>query len=147
MTTATEARAAGPRPVLIVDDHPVNMKLVRVLLESEGHEVRTARCAAEALEALQSFRPQLILMDIQLPDIDGIELTRRLRSDPQTAPIPIIAVTAYAMKGDEEKMLAAGCDAYVSKPIDTRALCHLVSRLLDARPPGGPGASSGRSSP
>lgn len=117
-------------PILIVDDHPINLKLVRVLLECEHHQVRAASDAAEALEVLRTFRPRLILMDIQLPDLDGLELTRRLKRDPATAAIPIVAVTAYAMKGDEEKMRAAGCAAYVAKPIDTRALCALVARLL-----------------
>lgn len=124
-----------PGPVLIVDDHPVNLKLVRVLLESQGLAVRTAGSAAEALAVIAAVRPALVLMDIQLPDLDGLELTRRLREDAATATIPIIAVTAYAMKGDAEKMRAAGCNGYVAKPIDTRALSTLVTDLLA---PGGP---------
>ena len=122
-------------PILIVEDHPVNLKLVRVLLESEHHEVRAASDAAEALAVLKEFHPRLILMDIQLPDMDGLELTRRLKSDPSTSAIPIVAVTAYAMKGDEAKMRAAGCAAYVAKPIDTRALCSLVADLLASPTP------------
>jgi len=110
----------APTNILIVDDNPVNLKLVRVVVSGEG------------LALLRTFHPRLILMDIQLPDMDGLELTRRLKADPATAAIPIVAVTAYAMKGDEEKMLAAGCAAYVSKPIDTRTLGGLVSRLLGA---------------
>lgn len=125
----------NPGPVLIVDDHPVNLKLVRVLLESQGLAVRTAGSAAEALAVIAAVRPALVLMDIQLPDLDGLELTRRLREDAATATIPIIAVTAYAMKGDAEKMRAAGCSGYVAKPIDTRALSTLVADLLA---PGGP---------
>jgi CheY-like chemotaxis protein len=131
--------APGPHPqplqILVVDDHPLNLKLVRVLLESEGYEVKTATDAAEALAALGLCSPRLILMDIQLPDLDGLELTRRLKRAPATAHTPIVAVTAYAMKGDAEKMRAAGCDAYVPKPIDTRALVALVGRLLAAPPP------------
>lgn len=121
-------------PILIVDDHPVNLKLVRVLLEAEHYPVCTATNAAEALEVLGKGRPGLILMDIQLPDLDGLELTRRLKQDPRTAAIPVVAVTAYAMKGDEDKMRAAGCVAYLAKPIDTRRLCTLVAELLAAPP-------------
>lgn len=119
-----------PAPILIVDDHPVNLKLVRVLLESQGLTVQTAGSAAEALAVIAAARPALVLMDIQLPDLDGLELTRRLREDAATAAIPIVAVTAYAMKGDADKMRAAGCTAYVAKPIDTRALSSLVAELL-----------------
>lgn len=120
----------GERPILIVDDNPVNLKLVRVLLESEGRRVRTARDAAEALAAMAAERPRLVLMDIQLPDLDGLALTRRIKADPATADIPIVALTAYAMKGDEDRMLGAGCAAYVAKPIDTRGLVALVAQLL-----------------
>jgi CheY-like chemotaxis protein len=126
-----------PAKVLVVDDHPLNLKLVRVLLESEGYQVKTATNAAEALEALGGFRAQLLLVDIQLPDLDGLELTRRVRLAEATRDLPIVAVTAYAMKGDAEKMLGAGCDAYVPKPIDTRALVALVGRLLATAAPGG----------
>lgn len=115
---------------MIIEDNPVNLKLVRVLLEAEHHEVRAVTDAAEALEVLKTFHPLMIMMDIQLPDMDGLELTRRLKSDPSTRDILIVAITAYAMKGDAEKMRAAGCVAYVSKPIDTRGLGALVARLL-----------------
>src|SRR5919106_5808819 len=98
--------------ILIVDDNPVNMKLIRILLMGEGYNVRTAADANEALAVLKDFTPALILMDIQLPGIDGLELTRRLKSDPETRDIVIVAVTAYAMKGDQAKALAAGCDDY-----------------------------------
>ena len=119
-------------PILIVDDNPVNLKLVRVLLEVEGYEVRAAADADEALSALKNFRPRLILMDIQLPGMDGVELTRRLKADPATRDILILAVTAYAMRGDEQKALQAGCDGYLSKPIDTRALPGVVAAYLCA---------------
>ena len=117
-------------PILIVDDNPQNLKLARVLLTSEGYEVRTAIDAERALEVLQSFAPRLILMDIQLPGMDGLTLTRRLKSDPAHAGIVIVALTAYAMKGDSEKALAAGCDGYVSKPIDTIALPRMIARYI-----------------
>jgi CheY-like chemotaxis protein len=118
-------------PVLVVDDNAANLKLARVVLSLEGYEVRTATSADEALAVLQSFRPRLILMDIQLPGMDGLELTRRLKADPATRDTVILALTAYAMKGDEEKALAAGCDGYVAKPIDTRTLPEIVARHLD----------------
>lgn len=117
-------------PILIVDDNPVNLKLVRVLLTTEGYDVRTATDAEEALEALGTFHPRLTLMDLQLPGMDGLELTRRLKADPATRDIIVLALTAYAMKGDEEKALAAGCDGYIPKPIDTRTLPGVVARYL-----------------
>ncbi len=116
--------------ILIVDDNPLNMKLVNVLLSGEGYQVRTAKDAAEALAVLRECRPQLILMDIQLPGIDGLELTRRLKADPATRGIAIVGLTAYAMKGDEERIRAAGCDGYIPKPIDTRTLPGLIRGYL-----------------
>jgi two-component system, cell cycle response regulator DivK len=119
-------------PVLVVDDNPANLKLVRVVLSLDGYDVRTATSADEALDVLRTFRPRLILMDIQLPGMDGLELTRRLKADPATRDTVILALTAYAMKGDEEKARAAGCDGYVPKPIDTRKLPGLVADYLKA---------------
>ncbi|MBI4492397.1 MAG: response regulator [Chloroflexi bacterium] len=116
--------------ILIVDDNPLNLKLARVLLSLEGYDVQTATDADEARAALASRRPRAILMDLQLPGTDGLELTRQLKAHPATRDIVIIAITAYAMKGDEEKALAAGCDGYVPKPIDTRALPGIVAKLL-----------------
>lgn len=118
-------------PILIVDDNPTNLKLARVLLAGEGYEVRTANDAEEAMLALATFRPRLILMDIQLPGIDGLELTRRLKQDPEHREIIIIALTAYAMKGDDEKAFAAGCDGYVTKPIDANDLPAVVAKHLE----------------
>ena len=119
--------------MLVVDDNPANLRLVQLLLQNEGYDVRTAHDAEAALAALQAFHPGLILMDLQMPGIDGFELTRRLKSDPATRTIIVIALTAYAMKGDEERALAAGCDGYVAKPIDTRALPSLIARHLSRR--------------
>ncbi len=116
--------------ILIVDDNPTNLKLVTYLVRANGYDVATASDANEALASIAANRPALILMDLQLPGIDGLELTRRLKGDPATRDIKIIAVTAYAMKGDQEKALAAGCDAYVTKPIDTRALPGLIAKQL-----------------
>jgi two-component system cell cycle response regulator DivK len=130
-------------PILIVDDNPANLKLARVLLGAAGYEVRVAADAEEALALLASFRPRLILMDLQLPGMDGLTLTRRLKDDPATRQIAILALTAYAMKGDEQKALAAGCDGYVAKPIDTRTLPATIAATLAtlaATPPGPAGA-------
>ena len=117
-------------PILIVDDNPANLKLARVLLSGEGYDVRTAADAEEALVVLQAFHPRLILMDLQMPGMDGFELTRRLKADPVKRDIVILALTAYAMKGDEEKASAAGCDGYIAKPIDTRALPGVVAGYI-----------------
>jgi two-component system cell cycle response regulator DivK len=123
--------------ILIVDDNATNLKLARVLLQGEGYRVRTAADAEEALTLLQTFAPSLILMDIQLPGMDGLELTRRLKADSATKGIVILALTAYAMKGDEEKARAAGCDGYVAKPIDIESLPGVIAQhlvLLQATP-------------
>jgi len=115
---------------LVIDDNPQNLKLVRVLLLSEGYQVRTAADAEEGLRILTSFTAHLVLMDLQLPGMDGLELTRRLKSDPALRGVIVIALTAYAMKGDREKALAAGCDDYVSKPINTAGLVKIVATHL-----------------
>lgn len=117
-------------PILIVDDNAANLKLARVLLSSDGYEVRTASSAEEAMAVLQRFKPKLILMDLQLPGIDGLELTRRLKADPARRKIIVLALTAYAMKGDDEKALAAGCDGYITKPIDPDDFSAIVNRHL-----------------
>lgn len=117
-------------PILVVDDNAQNLKLARVLLSAEGYQVRTAVDAEEALVVLESFDPRLILMDLQLPGMDGLELTRRLKADPRRRHILIFALTAYAMKGDEAKARAAGCDGYVAKPIDIDALTALIAKRL-----------------
>ena len=124
-------------PILIVDDNPINLKLARVLLTAEGYQVRTAEDANEALATLEQFHPRLILMDIQMPGVDGLELSRQLKAAPATKDIIIVALTAYAMKGDDEKALAAGCDGYVAKPIDTRTLPGIVASYLDGAGRGG----------
>ena len=119
------------KSILIVDDNPVNSKLIRVLLTGEGYEVHTAGDAEAALRVLAGLNPDLILMDVQLPGIDGLELTRRLKADPATRGIKILGLTAYAMKGDKEKILAAGCDGYIAKPIDTRTLPKVIGHYLE----------------
>ena len=120
-------------PILIVDDNAQNLKLARVILSSEGYQVRTAVDAEDALTILESFAPRVILMDLQLPRMDGLALTRHLKRDPRRRDIIIIAVTAYAMKGDDDKAFEAGCDDYMSKPIDAQALTAMVARHLAKR--------------
>ena len=121
--------------ILVVDDHPVNLELLLHLLTGHGYEVMTAADAPAAQAAIRLRRPGLILMDLQLPGMDGFELTRRLKADPATAAIPVIAVTSYAMSVDKLSAMQAGCDAYVTKPIDTRTLPALIARFMAARPP------------
>lgn len=118
------------KSLLIVDDNPENLKLILMLLASSGHELVTAMDAVQALQAIERRVPDLILLDLQLPGMDGLELTRRLRANPHTCSIPIVAVTAYAMKGDEDKARDAGCDNYLVKPIDKRLLREVVKSYL-----------------
>lgn len=117
-------------PILVVDDHPGNSKLLTFILESQGYDVRSAVDAVDALRVLAEFKPRLILMDLQLPGMSGLELTAKLRADPKHQKVVIIAVTASAMKGDEEKAVEAGCDGYVTKPVDTRTLPRVVASFL-----------------
>lgn len=116
--------------VLVVEDVEMNRKLVRILLTTKGYEVIEAKHAEEALEILQTDVPDLILMDIALPGISGEELTRQIKADPRWCHVPIIALTAAAMKGDREQFLSAGCNDYISKPIDTHVLAEIVDRYL-----------------
>jgi CheY-like chemotaxis protein len=120
----------GPARVLIVDDNALNLKLTTLVLREHGFDVQTATDAEQALEALQTFRPHAILMDVQLPGMDGFELTRRLKSNPATRGMVVIALTAYAMKGDEQLAYRAGCDDYISKPIDTKTLASRVEAAI-----------------
>ncbi len=117
-------------PVLVVDDTPANQKLLKILLAGEQYDVRVAGNAEEALTVLETFRPQMILMDILLPGVDGLELTRQLRADPRTRDIRILGLTACAMPGDAERVLAAGCDGYLTKPIDVHTFLATVAGHL-----------------
>ena len=121
--------------ILIVDDNGLNLKLARVVLASEGFEVSIAENVPGAREAIAASHPRLILMDIQLPGLDGLEFTRQLKAAPETRDIVVVALTSYAMRGDEEKALAAGCQGYLSKPIDTRTLGRTVASYLEGLPP------------
>ena len=119
--------------VLVVDDTPVNLKLTRILLANAGFEVLTAASAEEALELLVDRHPRLILADIQLPGMDGLELTRRVRQDEKTSDIAVIGLSAFATASDEKRALDAGCAGYITKPIDTRTLAGRIRRFLDSR--------------
>jgi two-component system, cell cycle response regulator DivK len=119
------------KKILLVEDNPVNRRLAVFLLRSQGYQVREATTAQEAFEILEKDRPDLIVMDIQLPGMDGLEATRKLKEQTATADIPIVAVTSYAMKGDREKALAAGCAGYVTKPIDKNTFIQEVAARLD----------------
>ena len=116
-----------------MDDTPVGLKLARLLLAREGYDVRTAKSAEEALSALDQFRPKLILTDVQLPGIDGLEMTRRIKANPRTKDITIVALSARALVADEVQARAAGCDGYITKPIDTNKLPSQIRKLLNQR--------------
>ena len=105
--------------ILVVDDNELNLRLLRWLLEKNGYEVHTAVDAQTARAAIRAVHPRLVLMDIQLPDVDGLQLTREFKADPDLRDIPIVAVTASAMKDDQQKTIDAGCEGYITKPIDT----------------------------
>jgi two-component system, cell cycle response regulator DivK len=116
--------------ILVVEDQPDNRRILRDLLGNAGYELIEAETGEEALTAVEAQRPDLILMDIQLPVMDGYEATRRIRSNPELKLIPIIAVTSYALAGDEARALAVGCNAYVTKPFSPRALLAKVKEHL-----------------
>ena len=116
--------------VLVVDDHELNLKLLERLLEREGREVRAADSLAAAERALAEEHPAMIVLDLNLPDGSGLDLTRKLKAEPRTASIPIVACTAAVMPADEDKALEAGCDAFVAKPIDLRHFSDVISSIL-----------------
>jgi len=116
--------------ILIVEDNDLNLKLFRDLLSAHGYEIMETKDGVEAINLTRSEKPDLILMDIQLPEISGLDVTRRLKADDSVKHIPIVAVTAFAMKDDEAKILAAGCEAYISKPISIGVFLNVVRRFL-----------------
>jgi two-component system cell cycle response regulator DivK len=121
---------AGER-ILVVEDNEKNMKLVRDVLLATGYRTLEAATGGQAVELAAEHAPDLVLMDIQLPDVDGVNVLRRLRADERTAAIPVLAVTAQAMHGDRERLLAAGFDGYVSKPLNIRELISIVRQHCD----------------
>lgn len=121
----------NPKTVLIVEDNELNMKLFHDLLEAHGYNVIEARNGHEGYEFAKENQPDLILMDIQLPEVSGLDVTRRIKEDANLAHIPVVAVTAFAMKGDEERIRAGGCEDYIAKPISVSSFLEKVKRYLD----------------
>ena len=119
------------KKVLIVEDNELNMKLFHDLLEDQGYEILQTREGLQALSIAREHRPDLILMDIQLPEISGLEVTKWLKEDDDLSHIPVVAVTAFAMKGDEERIREGGCEAYISKPISVSHFLDTITRLLE----------------
>lgn len=122
--------SAGQPTVLIVEDNELNMKLFRDLIEASGYTTIQTRNGMEALDLARKHRPDLILMDIQLPEVSGLEVTKWLKEDDELHVIPVIAVTAFAMKGDEERIRQGGCEAYVSKPISVPKFIETIKTYL-----------------
>ena len=131
MLSADQPHAAVKR-ILVVEDNELNMKLLNDVLEAHGYDVLSTAEGAVALEWARQYRPDIILMDLQLPDMSGLEAARQLKADPKTSAIPVVAVTAFAMAGDERKALDNGCDAYVAKPIVLRDLLDLIAGFIGA---------------
>ena len=122
-----------PKTVLIVEDNELNMKLFNDLVETRGHRIVQTRSGVKAVELARKHRPDLILMDIQLPEVSGLEVTQWLKDDEELRTIPVVAVTAFAMKGDEEKIRQAGCEAYLSKPISVARFFDTIDQFLGPR--------------
>lgn len=120
------------KKILIIEDNDLNLKLFRDLLEANGYITVETKEGLDALDLTKRERPDLILMDIQLPEISGLDVTRKIKAEPEVADIPIIAVTAFAMKDDEEKILRAGCEAYISKPISISNFLETIKQFLEA---------------
>lgn len=117
--------------ILVVEDNPLNMKLINVILRREGIEVLAAENAEEGIEICKTSQPDLVLMDIQLPGMDGLEATRIIKNNKQLNHMPVVALTAHAMEGDEEKAYAVGFDGYITKPIDTDTFMESVRSYLE----------------
>ena len=126
---AREARR-GARSVLIVEDNELNMKLFHDLLDAHGYRTIQTRNGLDAIALARKHRPSLILMDIQLPEVSGLEVTKWLKDDEDLRDIPVVAVTAFAMKGDEERIRSGGCEAYISKPISVPMFLDTVRRFM-----------------
>lgn len=119
------------KTVLIVEDNELNMKLFHDLLEAHGYATLQTKDGIEAMKIARQKRPDLILMDIQLPEVSGLEVTKWLKEDPELRAIPVVAVTAFAMKGDEDKIRQGGCEAYIAKPISVAKFLETVQRFLN----------------
>ena len=121
--------------ILVIEDNPANMKLAVLILESHGHIAISAENAIDGIQQAKERLPDLILMDIQLPDMDGLEATQLLKQDPKTKDIPVFAMTAFAMRGDEERILNAGCDGYIKKPIQYKHFLETITMALHVSRP------------
>ncbi len=121
-----------PKKVLIVEDNELNMKLFADLLDAHGYETRQTREGLKAIGMARTFKPDLILMDIQLPEVSGLEVTKWLKDDEALADIPVVAVTAFAMKGDEKRIREGGCEAYIAKPISVSSFLATVRKFSEA---------------
>ena len=121
----------GAKTVLVVEDNDLNMKLFHDLLEAHGYNILQTKDGMEALRLARKHRPDLILMDIQLPEVSGLEVTKWIKEDDTLKSIPVVAVTAFAMKGDEEKIREGGCEAYIAKPISVTNFLQTVERFLN----------------
>ena len=131
MVVATESTNGSAKTVLVVEDNELNMKLFHDLLETHGYNIIQTKDGMDALRLAREHRPDLILMDIQLPEVSGLEVTKWLKEDEDLKSIPVIAVTAFAMKGDEEKIREGGCEAYIAKPISVTNFLETVHRFLN----------------
>ena len=129
-TGSGPAEADSTKTVLIVEDNELNMKLFNDLLEVHGYATLQSREGEEALRLARRHKPDLIIMDIQLPEVSGLEVTKRLKADKDLRDIPVVAVTAFAMKGDEEKIRAGGCEAYLAKPISVNVFIETVRKYI-----------------
>ena len=121
---------APPKTILVVEDNELNMKLFHDLLEAHGYNILQTKDGMEALDIAREHHPDLILMDIQLPEVSGLEVTKWLKEDPELKAIPVVAVTAFAMKGDEERIREGGCEAYLSKPISVSKFIETIRDFL-----------------
>ena len=132
--SSDEPQRSGPKRILIVEDNELNMKLLNDVLEAYGYEIIKTDSGLAALDLARQHRPDLILIDIQLPDISGLDAVRQLKQDAQTKTIPVIAVTAFAMAGDERRALDSGCDGYIAKPIMLREFLVTVESFVGRSP-------------
>ena len=130
MLGAAESSHPAAKRILVVEDNELNMKLLNDVLEAHGYVVMSTGRGAEAVDWARQYLPDLILMDLQLPDLSGLDATRQLKADPETRDIPVIAVTAFAMAGDEKRALDHGCDAYVAKPIILKDFLNLIAGFI-----------------
>ena len=121
-----------PKKILIVEDNELNMKLFADLLEAHGYDTRQTREGLKAIGIARSYKPDLILMDIQLPEVSGLEVTKWIKDDKDLAKIPVVAVTAFAMKGDEKRIRDGGCEAYIAKPITVSSFLATVRKFVEA---------------